>query len=166
MDAHGWHPYFEGGVNPEQRRRFWDIARAQYHDAFGPLRLSRHADKALEALLALCRESRISVALTVPPESNAFRALYPPAMLEGVQSYVETLSLRHGLPLIDGHDWVEDEGFWDGHHALPKGAVAFTRRLQDEALVPLLRSPSDITHPVQGPSRAGSRDALQAAAVR
>jgi hypothetical protein len=140
MDAYGWQPFFAEGVTPEQRGRFWDVARAQYRDAFGPFALSHHASQALETLLGLCRENGIAVALAVPPESMAFRALYPPETLERIQRYVWELSRREGLPLFDGSEWVEDDGFWDGHHALPEGAAAFTRRLQEEAVAPLLRA--------------------------
>src|SRR5262249_6295909 len=63
MDEHGWQPFFETGVTPEQHRRFWGVARAQYQDAFGPLRLSPQASHALETLLAFCHENEIVAAL-------------------------------------------------------------------------------------------------------
>lgn len=140
MDAHGWQPFFVLGITAEQRGHFWKIACSQYERAFGPFRLSEPSSRALEALLDLCRQNGIPVALVLPPEGNEFRALYPPETLQALQDYVNELGRRRGLPLIDARDWLEDESFWDGHHALPEGAAVFTQRLQHEALGPLLKN--------------------------
>jgi hypothetical protein len=43
------------------------------------------------------------------------------------------------VPLIDARDWVDDDGFWDGHHMLPAGAAQFTHRFEREALQPLVK---------------------------
>lgn len=134
MDAHGWQPYFEHGVTPDQYTRFWDVARQQYHDAFGPFRLSARATQALESLLDLCHGNKIPVVLVLTPEGSAFRNLYPWAVQEGVDRYLNAVARQRGLRVLDARGWVEDADFWDGHHALPAGAAAFTKRLDEEVL--------------------------------
>jgi hypothetical protein len=43
----------------------------------------------------------------------------------------------YGLPVIDAREWMGEEDFIDGHHLLPDGAAAFTRRFGAEALAPV-----------------------------
>jgi Protein of unknown function (DUF1574) len=139
LDAYGWQPYFENGVSPEQRERYWTIARNQYEPTFGPFRLAEKPARALEELLDLCERRGVPVALVLMPEGPAFRALYPPAMRRGLDDYLASVSRRRGLTVIDARAWLAEDDFWDGHHALPAGALTFTRRLEADGIRPLLR---------------------------
>src|SRR5439155_11638061 len=58
-----------------------------------------------------------------------FRSWYPPATRTKVEAFLAEFPRQENVPLIDGRLWVEDNGFYDGHHMLPSGAQAFTDQL-------------------------------------
>jgi hypothetical protein len=145
-DGHGWHPYFVAGITPEERQKRTAFARGQYEDTFKDFRLARRPVKALEALLDCCQRERVPVALVLMPEATAFRNLYPAEMRAALDSFLAGLSRERGVPVVDARAWVADEDFWDTHHLLPSGAAVFTRRLEREALVPLLQSLAKPNH--------------------
>jgi hypothetical protein len=138
LDAHGWQPYFPDGLTSEKRKRFWEVARAQYGPTFGEYCLASEPARALEDLLDLCDRRGVRVAFVLMPEGSEFRALYPEAMRAGLESYLGELSQRRRIPIVDGRQWVDDAGFWDAHHATPAGALAFTERFNHQGLPPLL----------------------------
>jgi hypothetical protein len=76
------------------------------------------------------------------PEGTGFRALYSADAHRQIDAFLAGLTAAHGTPLIDARTWVDDDGFFDLHHLLPKGAAVFTRRLGREAILPLLRGSS------------------------
>jgi hypothetical protein len=77
------------------------------------------------------------------PEGEAFRQWYPPGAGERLDAYVRGLADEFGVPVIDARRWMRDEDFWDGHHLLPGGAAAFSRRLALEAKAFLGTEPAD-----------------------
>jgi hypothetical protein len=139
-DADGWLSYRSEDVTPEQRREYTEIARLQYAPTFADFRLADGPSRALDDILTACRQRGIPVALLVMPEGPTFRAHYPPSMRAGLDAHLRAVSARWGVPLIDAHDWLADDAFWDSHHLLPRGAAAFTERFEREALPPLLRN--------------------------
>jgi hypothetical protein len=138
MDSHGWLTYGKEDVTPEQRRWHTDFAGLQYDDAWGDFRLAERPARVLADMLALCRQRGIPVALLLMPEGPAFRAHYTPSMCAGIDAYLRDLRTRWGVPVVDARDWLPEDSFWDSHHLLPRGATAFTRRFEREALGPLL----------------------------
>ena len=140
MYAHGWLPYPEEDVTPEERRRHAEFARLQYSDAWGDFRLADGPARALADMLALCRRQGIPVALLLMPEGPAFRAHYTPSMRAGLGAHLRALGERWDVPLLDARAWLPEDAFWDSHHLLPRGAAAFTGRFEGEALGPLVRS--------------------------
>ena len=115
---------------------------ARYEKIYAP-RLSRFEvrampDRALRAIVALCRRERIKVAVVVLPEGAPFRGLYPATARAEVARYLDRVRDEIHVPVIDAREWVADAGFMDGHHLLPTGATVFTKRLGREALPSLL----------------------------
>ncbi len=139
-DPNGWLPYRSADVTPEQRRAATDFARGQYAPAWGEFRLAERPARALADVLTTCRQRGVPVALLLMPEGPTFRAHYSSSMRAGLDDYLRTVSERWGVPLIDARDWLADDAFYDSHHLLPRGAAAFTERLEREALPPLLRN--------------------------
>jgi hypothetical protein len=110
--------------------KFYDSALTQPAVAQGAL-------NALGDMLDLCLREHIPVVLILPPEGSAFRS-YAPTVAERLVDAVRTLAGERGVPVIDARAWVDDNGFYDGHHALVKGADQYTQRFAREALAPYL----------------------------
>jgi hypothetical protein len=140
QDSHGWYPSHAYGVSAEERRRGVAVARSQYAPPPGDLRLSAGLVRALRALLARCRAERIPVALIVMPEGSEFQDFLPAPVRAGLDAFLVDLARAEKVPLIDARNWIEDADFSDSHHLMQEGAVRFTRRLEREALPPLLQS--------------------------
>jgi hypothetical protein len=144
-DDYGWVPC-SAVFSPPQvkwltREAFWEYAGALTQPELAP-----GAVRAVRDVLRLCRAKGIPVVLVVPPESSAFRA-YAPAVEESQLKAVRSLAAEFALPVIDARAWVEDAGFYDGHHTTQQGADRYTERFGREALVPYFRSPESAARP-------------------
>jgi hypothetical protein len=133
-DRFGWTPFCLPEVSAQRHRTASVFAQHQYTDAFGDFRLAARPALALEEMLLHCHQRNIPVALLLMPESSEFRELYSAEMRKGIDDFLQELCVRWDLPLVDAREWVPDEGFWDSHHLLPRGAEAFTNRFQTESL--------------------------------
>lgn len=132
MDEFGWNHFFVAEVTPEYRQRFTANAVNQYSHFLGDFHLSATAAQAMDDLLALCRREQIPVALVLMPEASHFRAMYSPTPRAGLDAFIGDLSRRWNVPIVDTRAWLEDAGFWDGHHLIPSAADAFTDRFGRE----------------------------------
>jgi hypothetical protein len=143
LDSHGWYEYPASRAQATDRQRRLEMARAQYvsdnPQGNGGLRLAAGPARSLRALLARCRAEGIPAALLLMPEGSAFQGFLAAPVRAGLDAFLTELARTEQVPLIDARAWVEDAGFWDGHHLLPEGAGTFTRRLEREVL-PLLRA--------------------------
>jgi hypothetical protein len=124
-------------VTPEERRNQTALAESQYRHRLQAHRIAPAADRAVRDLLDLCRRERISVVLVRSPESGLFRDWYTPGASESVDRYLNGLAGEYGAAVIDAQRWLADEDFYDGHHALHRGAATFTHRFEHEVLRPL-----------------------------
>jgi hypothetical protein len=132
VDRHGWLGCPKDEVTAEQYRIGLETAARQYGACFHQFQISERVDRALRELLDLCRREGIAVVLLTMPEGSEFRGWYPPAARVAIDAYLTQLGRDHGVPWIDARTWVADDGFYDGHHLLPGGAAAFTRRFGRE----------------------------------
>ncbi len=146
-DEYGWYRIGDDSLSPRDMRTCTENARRQYQNTFGDFRLSEQPARALAELLACCRRDGVPAALLLMPEGSTFRNWYPPGMAAGYEAWLAEVSRREGVPLVDARDWVEDDGFWDGHHLLPGGADRFTRRWRREALEPIARPALEAASP-------------------
>jgi hypothetical protein len=136
-DAAGWFPVLATSVSPEEYRRAVARTREEYRPMLEGLCFGGPPSQALRDSLALCRDHGARAALVLMPEGSDFRGWYPPGARAALAELLDGLSQTFGAPLIDAREWLGDDGFTDGHHLLPSGAVAFTRRLGAELLSPL-----------------------------
>jgi hypothetical protein len=94
--------------------------------------------EALDEILQLCRAEGLPVAVVIMPEGPLFRSWYEETTWTRIKHYLEDLSQRRGVPLIDAHEWMAEDDFFDSHHLSSGGAAAFSARLAREGVAPLL----------------------------
>jgi hypothetical protein len=104
------------------------------------------AVQAVRDLTKLCRDNGVAIEFYVPPEGTAFRC-HTPAVAESQMNIVRNLAEELGVPLTDGRTWVDDDGFWDGHHPNKKGADQLTERFGREVILPRMEpAPNLVAH--------------------
>jgi hypothetical protein len=133
-DAFGW---YSGPADLPDAKVDLLIAESlrDYRSALTEPRLAPGPIKALRDTVSLCQTQRMAVVLVIPPESSHFRS-FAPAVAKVQHEAVTTLAAEWGVPLVDASAWIDDRGFWDGHHATPAGADQYTARFAKEALLP------------------------------
>jgi hypothetical protein len=139
MDPAGWLPAPFEEVTAEEYRRKRDFARDQYGPPLMHFHITPVPDRALREILELCRQEGIAVLLMLMPEGREFQSWYPAGARETIDTYLCGLSREYNAPLIDARCWLPDSAFFDSHHLLPHGAVAFTQRFARDILHPLLQ---------------------------
>jgi hypothetical protein len=118
--------------DPERRRRAYAAAREGYEWRLRQFAPGRTPDAMLRALVGEARADGVCVVLFTTPESDTFRGWYHEAE-PAVAGYLADLGRDLGVPVIDARGWLPgDEFYIDGHHMLPCGAQAFSRRLAVE----------------------------------
>jgi hypothetical protein len=143
VDESGWwlgHEVRDGPLPAAELRRRVEATRAQYSAPLQDWRVTPAADRALRELLGACRQDGTAAAVYLMPESSAMRSWYGPAARARLSAYLGQLVREEGVPVIDGRDWVPDEGFADGHHLGAAGARLCTERFGREVVGPLLRA--------------------------
>jgi hypothetical protein len=137
LDRLGWWSPMTS-VEPEERGRLVERYRRVYEHRLRRYRVAKTPDHALREIVALCDRERIRATVVVLPEGEVFRGLYPDKARRDVTDYLDRIGRECRVQVVDARDWVDDDGFMDGHHLLPEGAAVFTRRLGRDVLQPLL----------------------------
>jgi hypothetical protein len=140
LSRFGWRPIPFGNAPTR--------SAAQIHAEFGCVlreyRVGAASELALNRLVETCRNEHIPLVVLFMPESPAFRACYSEQAERAIHDLRQRLENDSGMPTVDARDWLDSERFFaDGHHLLPSGAEAFTRRFQSEVL-PLFFTPKEI----------------------
>ena len=128
LSDYGWLPCHHVEVTPEERREGTEGAARQYQPMFAGYAITERADRAMQALLAFCRNERIEAALFLMPEGTPFRALYRPQDRQHIDDYLSHICRQWNVSLYDATTWCDDGDFWDSHHLLPRGARQFSQR--------------------------------------
>jgi hypothetical protein len=123
----------------EDRPRRLSATFKEYNPLLTGFRLGRRPCAALRELVAACRSDGTAVALVVLPEGEVFRGWYPPGAWEAVRAHLDALGREFGVPVVDAREWVAEKDFYDSHHLKRAGAEQFTRRLEKETVLPVLR---------------------------
>jgi hypothetical protein len=96
-------------------------------------RLGEKQCGAYRELLDECRRENIPTVMVWMPEGAHFQKLYAPGVMEMVEEYLAGIAAEFGSEVIIARDWVRDENdFYDSHHMMRSGAVAFSKRFADE----------------------------------
>jgi hypothetical protein len=125
---------------PSSRAEIERLTREEleyYHLALTNPAIAPEVIHATRDLLNLCRQQHLAVVLVIPPEGDVFRS-YDPATEANHVKHVAQLANEYGFPLVDARAWVGDDRFADGHHLTEAGAEAYSQRLGQEVLRPLI----------------------------
>jgi len=125
-------------MTPAETRRRTDFVRDFFQEGLQQLRINETSAKAMRELLDLAHDEKIELVLLLAPESSEFRSWYSQESWTEVDNYCKAIASEHGVSLVNARDWLPDEGFSDGHHAIPAAAVEFTSRLGRDVLKPLV----------------------------
>jgi hypothetical protein len=131
-DSYGW-AAFDTVLAPERIEALTIEALGTYVIALKQPTLSKGAVRAYRELFALAAKERIPGAVVCPSESSRFRNC-DPGVAASLMEKVREIAGEFRLPVIDARDWVDDDGFWDGHHLTAAGARRFTERLGREGM--------------------------------
>jgi hypothetical protein len=132
-DGYGWLPGPKTVTAAEVERMTRD-SLATYVSALTQPALAPGAVRAFRDFVHLCQQEHIAVVLVMPPESSAFRQ-FAPAVGECHVQAVRDLAAELAVPLIDARAWVDDDGFYDGHHTTEYGADQYTERFAREVFL-------------------------------
>ncbi|HVX10687.1 MAG TPA: DUF1574 family protein [Pirellulales bacterium] len=141
VDRSGWKPRNVKVLTAEDRRRSTEYAQRDFGEPLQRFELCEGACRAQHDLLRRCREEQVAAVLVWMPEGKTFQGYYPAAAEQQIRHHLDELCAEFDVPLIDARDWVDDEGFVDGHHLRLVGAIEFSRRLGNEVLEPILNTP-------------------------
>ena len=122
-------------VPDADRWKFVAQARADYAEAFDATASTGPAWNAIEDIITLARP-RCHVVLFQTPEAALYRQWYKPEYWASYVAKREAIRRKYDLRMIDAHDWLDEAGFADGHHANPAGTVRFRERLRQNGGVP------------------------------
>jgi hypothetical protein len=129
VDGYGW--LAAGGPLPTDKRSARTALAYRQYDAFyRDFRLARGPAQALRDVLTGCRAGGIEPVIVIMPEAGEFRTHYTVEARTGVNGFLSQVRDDFGVPMIDARDWVDDDGFTDGHHLHSEGALVFTKRFE------------------------------------
>ncbi|MCS6852782.1 MAG: DUF1574 domain-containing protein [Gemmataceae bacterium] len=138
LEEDGWLPSTSSYDRNTRQEDRVVVALETYDSSLRRLRISAGAERALDELLELAKRHDIAVTLMLLPEGSEFRRRYSPSSRAEFANLIQRITCRHGVPFIDTSDWARDEHFMDGFHLLAPGANAYSRRLHDEIIQPLV----------------------------
>jgi hypothetical protein len=136
INSWGWLAFPGRVKNQEARQKLVDRARLEYRDSFPNFAVTSEPDRALRALLTLCREKGIAVTMYIMPEGSEFRSWYPAAARRQVSDYLNRLQGEYAFNLHDLTNSMPDESFADSHHLLPEVVARFSTKFALEVMGP------------------------------
>jgi hypothetical protein len=134
LERLGGPPVKTQALSAAEIRRRTAITHRQYFETLQHYQISPRADQATRALLELCRQHHIRVALLLMPEGSTLRSWYPAEACGQLERFLAALHRDYLVPIIDARLWLSDDEMYDSHHASSSGAERFTRRFGREVL--------------------------------
>jgi hypothetical protein len=126
FDEAGWEPIAGERPQPQVYARLVEADKRAIEPFFQTDRLAPASYRVVDDLLALTERHGIHVVLTLFPEASDLRGWCPDEYRGRMMAALETACREHNLDLIDGHDWLPDEQFFDPVHVMASGANDFT----------------------------------------
>lgn len=129
----GWGPWEP--IPPALVRQRVEEVRRAYASQLHQIRLSGPHAEAFEELLREGRRDGVRMAVVLPPEGSAFRAMYPANVQAALATYQDRLRREIGINVVDAREWLPDEAFVDSHHVVRTWAKPYAERLGREVVV-------------------------------
>lgn len=136
-DDLGWKKPFFVTHQADEYQKTIAGSKAVLFDKMQNIRFDETAANCFRDLLQSCREHGTVAASFVTPEASAIREWYSPQTNEKIRVFLEEFRSQ-GLVVADGRDWLPDEAFSDGHHAVRSWADGYTRRVTEAVVRPAL----------------------------
>jgi hypothetical protein len=139
IDQNGWLvlPHYLDGTKhwsheqKSQSPRYWAKGISSQPCSESLIRVYRE-------IVSLCQRVGVRIVMVRMPEYSVMRAEIKPETQAQLDLIHADFSRATGEPVIDARAWVPDDEIFDGTHLSPAGSVRFTRRLEKDALEPLL----------------------------
>jgi hypothetical protein len=138
IDGTGWTPDARSEPTPAVMSQEIERGRKNIKPLLDSCRIHPMSDRALRELLEECQAHGIRAALFIMPEHSVLRGWYTPAARATFDGYFAQLGREHGIPVIDGRDWVGDDDFVDFCHMIRRAAGPYSARFGRDVLDPLL----------------------------
>jgi hypothetical protein len=126
FDDAGWEPI--GGQHPsdDTYSHYVETEKPTVSAYLEPKPLSSATCRVINDIFAVTKEHQIRVVLTLFPEARDLRDWCSEKHRSNIMGFLEQAGRDYDLTLIDGHDWLHDEDFFDPVHVLATGADHFT----------------------------------------
>ncbi len=137
IDAYGWRP---SDLPEDREQALRSLAHNTYDQHYSGFAICAEQEEKLDALLARCLNLKVKPILLIMPEGSGFRRLFDQDSERTLQDLLQTLKRKYGVAVIDTRSWMADNAFVDEHHMRSRAGKAFSQRLAQEALPPVLES--------------------------
>jgi hypothetical protein len=141
LDQWGWVDNYGARATESVRQRARLSAQRDYQSTVSRLHPGGLSCQTLRDLLELCAGEKIPAVLLLMPEGPIFRSWYSALARSEVESFLCELHRQYGTPVVNAHEWIGEDDFFDSHHLLASGAEVFSQRLA-KSLSPLVQDPS------------------------
>ncbi|MDB5306302.1 MAG: hypothetical protein JWO38_504 [Gemmataceae bacterium] len=138
-DRCGWEGALAGLSSPLSMPE--RVASARFHvEAMNNSPLYPDAHRAYREIVGTCQRAKVPVVFVRMPEMRVMRQDSPQTYKDKIERCYTDLYHATGVHFVDARGWVDDVHFVDGFHLVPEGSVVFSRRLEQEILIPFVRS--------------------------
>lgn len=131
----GWKRPFFDRCKPDQYAGALAINHTLLYDRMQDIRFDETPANSFRDLVKSCLEHGTVPAVFVSPEASAIRAWYPPDLDARLKAFLAELE-GMGAIVADGREWLPDEAFHDGHHAVRSWADEYTRQVTRHVVLP------------------------------
>lgn len=158
FDHYGGHEF---AFKKRETGRLLELQRESWKHYLAGFQLGERQTRAVRETIHNCREANVPVAILVTPEGPEFQSWYQAGDWQKIDGFFAALAADEQVPVINGHDWLDENAFVDSHHMLAHGGRVFSRRLAERAWEPLREHSQTAVNPTHKLVDASSRRVTQ-----
>ncbi|HVA49622.1 MAG TPA: DUF1574 family protein [Pirellulales bacterium] len=141
FDEHGWEPIGGDRRSDQMYAQFVAAERGALGPYFQNSRLAPASRRVFQDLLTLLDSQQIRTVLALFPEGSDLRRWCPAEFRARVMAALGSVGREREVTIVDGHDWLSDDDFFDPIHLIASGADRFTDRLAGLTAFSDIRAP-------------------------